>query len=215
MKNEYLIKSMEKADFSRIYDVRVQNTSALPDTKTGKIAAIIDLNTATQTDPIFRKEEIVQMLDLGNDDYFKDRATVAVDAANAAFDALLEGEPIEPPRLSDELLVHYSVFTKGIQQFSFKEKVDPRTQAMVEQYIKTIEMLMAERARLNMKFCATVLELDNFPMFYKPAMPITKMMALHQMDMQMPQPMEGTDPSMQADKMNRQQELQENAEKEA
>lgn len=215
-KNEYLIRSMEKADFSRIYDVRVQNTSALPDTKTGKIAAIIDLNTATQTDPIFRKEEIVQMLDLGNDDYFKDRATVAVDAANAAFDALLEGEPIEPPRLSDELLVHYSVFTKGVQQFSFKEKVDPRTQAMVEQYIKAIEMLMAERARINMKFCATLLELDNYPMFFKPALPITKMMAMHQMDMQgMQQGVQPTQQGMEADKMNRQQELQENAEKEA
>jgi len=183
-KNEYLIRSMEKANFSRVYDVRVQNTSALPDTKTGKIAAIIDLNTATQTDPIFRKEEIVQMLDLGNDDYFKDRATVAVDAANTAFDAILEGEFIEPPRITDELLVHYAVFTKGIQQFSFKEKVDENIQQQVGSYIKALELLMWERCRINMKFCATVLELDNYPMYFKPSMPISKIMALHQLDLQ-------------------------------
>lgn len=206
-KNEYLIRSMEKADFSRIYDVRVQNTSALPDTKTGKIASIIDLNTATQTDPIFRKEEIVQMLDLGNDDYFKDRATVSVDSANTSFDAILEGEPVAPPKISDDLLVHYSVFDKGIQQFSFKEKVPEETQAIVEQHIKAIELLIWERARVNMKFCATVLELDNYPMFFKPSIPISKMMAMHQMDMQGGAPVEGGDPSTDADKMDKQQEL--------
>ena len=181
-KNEYMIKSMKNADFSRVYDVKIQNTSALPDTKTGKIAAIIDLNTATQTDPIFTKEEVIQMLDLGNDDYFKDRATIAVDSANTAFEAVLNGEPITPPQPYDDLLVHYSIFNKGMQHFTYKEKVGGEQKAVMSMHMKALELLMFERARVNMKFCAALLELDNYPMFFKPPMPITKMMALHQQD---------------------------------
>lgn len=181
-KNEHLIKSMKKADFTRIYDVKAQNTSALPDTKTGKIAAIIDLNTATQTDPIFRKEEVIEMLDLGNDKYFKDRASIAVDTANAALDAMMEGEQVAPPKIFDELLVYYSVFCKGIQHYSFKERIDDPTRAMVESYIQTLEMHMFERCKVNMKFCMEVLELNMFPMFFKPPMPMTKVLTLHQQD---------------------------------
>jgi len=181
-KNEYMIKSMKNADFTRVYDVKIQNTSALPDTKTGKIAAIIDLNTATQTDPIFTKEEVISMLDLGNDEYFKDRATISVDAANTAFEAILNGEPITPPQPFDDLFTHYSVFTKGMQHFTYKEKVGDEQKAVMEMHVKTLEMLMFERAKVNMKFCAAVLELDQYPMFFKPAMPLTKVMAAHQMD---------------------------------
>lgn len=187
-KNEYLIKSMQNADFTRIYDVRVQNTSALPDTKTGKIAAIIDLNMATQTDPVFRKEEIVEMLNLGNDQYFVDRATVAVDSANTAFDSLLNGDNINPPDRGTELMVHYSVFSKGIQSFAYSQKTDPQIKKRVELYVSTLEMLMYERARLNVKFCTQLMEDDQYPMFFKPEMPLTKVMAFHQMDAQGVQP---------------------------
>lgn len=186
--NEYFIKSMEKADFTRIYDIKIQNSSALPDTKAGKISTIIDLNTATQTDPIFRKEEIIEMLELGNDDYFKDRATVAVDAANTALQALLEGEQVAPPDITDDLLVHYNVFTKAVQQFSFKNKTETPKKEMVKAYIKALEALMFERAKLNMKFAMELANLNNFPMLFKPEMPLNKVIMFHQMDAQVPEP---------------------------
>jgi hypothetical protein len=211
-KNEYMIKSMKQADFTKVYDVKMQNTSALPDTKTGKIAAIIDLNTATQTDPIFTKEEVTQMLDLGNDDYFKDRATVAVDAANTAFDALLQGDEINPPEPYDELLVHYSVFTKGVQQFSFKEKVDESTREKVKLHISALEMLMFERCKTNMKFCAAVLDIEIYPILFKTPMPLTKVMALHQQDAMGAQPPQGAgNEGMDTDEIKRMPELAETA----
>ena len=178
-KNEYLIKSTKGADFTRVYDVKIQNTSALPDTKSGRIGAIVDLNATTQDDPVFKREEIVQMLDLGNDDYFKDRATVAVDAANTAFDELLNGEDVAPPTAGCELMIHYSVFSKGIQSFAYQQKTDEEVKDRIELYMKTLEMLMFERARVNMKFCAQLMENDQYPMFFKPSMPVGIMMGMH------------------------------------
>jgi len=170
--NEYLIDSIEDANFAEIYDVQLQNSPALPDTKTGKISAIIDLNTATQTDPIFRKEEIIQLLDLGMEDSFKDEATVAVTAAKTTLQRLLEGKEVEEPKPYDNLLVHYRIFMRAIQEFSFKNKVPKEIQSRMEEHIKQIEFLMFARSKKNMNFAMKLAQLENYPVFFEvPPMP--------------------------------------------
>jgi len=205
--NTYLIESMEKADFSRVYDVKMQNTSALPDTKTGKISAIIDLNMATQTDPIFKKEEVIQMLDLANDEYFKDRSTVAVNAANTALQKLMEGESVEPPQIYDDLMVHHSIFERSMQSLSFKG-LDLGVKKNVEQYMKTLEMLMFERGKKNANFATQLANLDNYPLFFQPEMPVTKLVAAHMIDTQgvVPPGAEGGEPPLETGKMKNTQE---------
>jgi hypothetical protein len=178
--NEYLIKSMKKANFGKIYDVELQNTSALPDTKTGKIAAIIDLNAMTQTDPIFRKEEVIEMLDLGTEDHFQNAATVAVNAARTNLQAILEGEEAPEPQQYDELMVHYSVFCKAVQESTFKTSVSKEVNARVIVYISVLEALMFERAKKNMKFLMEVAELSNYPIFFKPETTIAALVAANQ-----------------------------------
>jgi len=188
--NEYLIESMKKADFSKIYDVQLQNTSSLPDTKTGKIAAIIDLNIATQTDPIFRKEEIVEMLDLGTDEYFKDKATIAVNAARTNLQYLLEGTKEVEPKIWEDLMVHYSIFTKSLQETSFKTKTSIDSQKRVVIYITVLEGLMFERAKKNLTFLSEMQELAEYPMFFQPELPVSTLFAMKQQEMaQMAQPM--------------------------
>jgi len=170
--NQYLIKSFNNANFNRVYDVRLLNSSALPDTKTGKISTIVDLNTATQTDPVFRKEEIIKMLDLALDDAFKDEATVAVDAAKSTLELILEGEEYPEPVKSDNFMVFYSVFSKAIQSVNFKLYVDQETQQKMYDYILTMEMLMYERSMKNQKFAGLLAEFDNYPMFFEVPMPV-------------------------------------------
>lgn len=174
--NDYLIKSIKNADFSRVYDIKLQNSSALPDTKTGKISTIVDLNTATQTDPVFRKEEIIKMLDLGLDDAFKDEATVAVDAAKQTLELLLEGEPAPEPQEWDNLLVHYSIFSKAIQSVHFKLKTDPQIQQNILGHVMIIEHLMYNRASKNMRFLQELMTLDNYPVLFTLPQPLSALM---------------------------------------
>lgn len=166
-KNEYMIKSFKSADFSKVYDIQLQNTSAMPDTKTGKISAIIDLNMATQTDPIFKKKEVIEMLDLGLDTAFTDGSEAPVDSARQTLELLLEGEPAPEPAEWDDLLVHYSIFTKFIQGIQFKMKVVPEIQEAIKNHIMVMEGVMWMKSLKNMKFKMELQQENLYPIFFE------------------------------------------------
>lgn len=194
--NEYLIQSMKEADFSRIVDVKLKNSSALPDSKTGKISTIVDLNTSTQTDPIFGKEEIIQMLDLGLDDAFVSGATVAVKAAKTILSMILRGQEVSEPKPYDKNLVHYAIFDKFVQSTTFKTSVPEETRSKILIRIGVIEMLMFEQAKKNKKFCLELMEQDNYPMYYEIPAPLSSVLAIHeQMAAPTPPPSTGADTS--------------------
>lgn len=182
--NDYLIKSFEKANFNTIHDIRIENTSSLSESKSGKISDIIDLNMSTQTDPIFRKEEIVQMLDLGLDRTFVDGATVAVTAASTIVEALLNGEKVPEPQKHDNFLVHYSVLDKAMQSFSFRSKVNQETRDTFEMYVMVLEGMMFQRAKLNAKFATELAQLDQYPIYFKLEEPLAMVIQKHMMPMQ-------------------------------
>jgi len=172
--NAYMIQSMKKADFTKIYDVQFQNTSSLPDTKTGKIAAIIDLNTATQTDPVFRREDVVNMLDLGTDETFTEEATYSLDCAKQMLEMLLNGEAVPEPELHDDLIVFYTTFFRSIQSFQFKTTVPDEIKQAIYDYIETLEGLIFIKAQRNMKLAQEIQMLDYYPSFFvlpEPVMP--------------------------------------------
>lgn len=165
--NEYMIEDMKKADFTKIYDVQFQNTSALPDTKTGKIAAIIDLNVATQKDPIFRREDIINMLDMGTDETFTEESTFALDCAKQMLVSLLDGEEVPEPEMHDDLLVFYTTFFRQIQSYRFKKAVPPELQKRVFEYIKTLEGLIWIKMQKNPKLAMEVQLLSYYPSFFE------------------------------------------------
>jgi hypothetical protein len=158
--NRYMIESMRNADFTKIYDVQFQNTSALPDTKTGKIAAIVDLNAATQMDPIFRREDVVNMLDMGTDESFTERATFALDSAKMIFDMMLQGKEVPAPEMHVDLLVYYTTHFMAIQSFQFKSTVPDDLKAVVYGYIKTLEGLIWLKMQKNPKLAMEVQQLS-------------------------------------------------------
>jgi hypothetical protein len=191
--NEFMIKSMKDADFSQVYDIKLQNSSSLPDTKTGKISTIVDLNMSTQTDPIFSKNEIIQMLDLGMDDAFVDGATVAVESAKVICEMMLKGEPVPEPMNTDNMLVYYSLLDKTTQSMTFKLKADDLVKAEFVKYINTLEFLMFEKAKINQKFWAKLSEFENFPMIFKPEIPLAQLAANFQIQPQEQAPDGGAD----------------------
>lgn len=169
--NAYMIENFKNADFMKVYDVQFQNTSALPDTKSGKIATIIDMNTATQTDPVFKTPQIIKMLDLAQDEAFIDRSTASVNAANAIFDNLMNGEPVEEPQKHDDLLNYYAVFWQRIQDYGFKKRAMPEIKQAIYMYIKTMEGLLWGKAKYNQKLMASLMQIDYFPSFFKINLP--------------------------------------------
>jgi hypothetical protein len=167
--NEYLIRDISKADFSRCYDIRIENSSALPDSKTGKVATILDINMATQNDPegpYFKKNEITQILDLGNDRRFKNLRTASTKAAQYKISKILNGENVPEPRSFDDFLVEYPLFVETLQQREYKGE-KPEIMLALEAYIKSMEFLMWEKAKMNPMFQQRVMAFTIYPIFFK------------------------------------------------
>lgn len=173
--NSYMVVDFESMDITGEYDIRMEHSSALPDSKTGKIAAILDLNTATQNDPMFSKEAIAQMLDLGNDKRFKQQSTAALKAGQFKLQKILNKEPVQEPQNWDDFLVEYPIFVQSMRQREFKGE-DPQVMKGLTDYIMAMEYLMWAKAQMNPTFKAKVMMFSDYPIFYKvpmmaPAMP--------------------------------------------
>lgn len=164
--NSYLMKAFEQADFNCAYDVRLMNSSSLPDSKAGKISAILDLNTATQNDPMFGKEEITQMLDLANDERFKDRASVAVKAAETVVWNILNRLSVQEPQEWDDFIVMYPIVLKSLQERTYKESEQDIVQNL-KAYIMTMEALMYNKALKSPIFAMQLQRFYMYPVLFQ------------------------------------------------
>jgi len=164
--NSYLIDSFESADFGCAYDVRILNASSLPDSKAGRISAILDLNTATQADPMFGKEEIAQMLDLANDERFKEKASVAVKAAETVVSKILKRDPtVGEPQQWDDFIVMYPILLKTLQERTYKDE-DQDILMTLKQYIMVMEGLMYNKAMMSPVFAVQLQRFYMFPVLF-------------------------------------------------
>lgn len=169
--NTYLVQSFEKLDISGDYDIRFENSSSLPDTKSGRIAAIMELNKATQADPMFNKEAIAQMLDLGNDKRFRGESTAGLKAAQFKLQQILDQTGYTEPKTYDDFIVEYPLFIQAIRQREYKGSDDAVIMALTN-YIKSMEFLMWEKAKMNPAFAARAMGFPTYPAFFKiPMMP--------------------------------------------
>ncbi len=117
--NQYLLKSFDVDDLTHSYDIRVQTTSALPDTKGQRIQTVIELSQAYPT--LFTQEKIVDMLDLSTPDAFFDQATAAVNAAEQENDMMMSGKEVQQPQNFEDLLLHWESHLKQFSDPSMKE----------------------------------------------------------------------------------------------
>jgi hypothetical protein len=164
--NQYLLLDFKSMDLSGQFDIRIENSSSLPDSKTGKIAAILDLNTATQADPMFNKESIAQMLDLGNDRRFKQQSTSGLKAAQFKLQKILNGEPTVECRDFDDFVVEYPFFVNALRQREYKGE-DANIMQAISDYIKGMEFLMWKKAQMNPVFKSKIMMFNDYPIFFK------------------------------------------------
>ena len=166
--NSYLMKSFSEFDFSLIYDLRLENKSALSDSPAGRMAEIVDLNTANQQDPLFGKKEMVKLLGLNLVEAFQDEVTYSVDTAKQCLDMILNGEEAPAPEGTDGLLEFYGVFSRFVESPEYKFVISPETKQIIMEYIMGIEMLCYEKSVKNPKFAGELSLFAKYPMVFTP-----------------------------------------------
>jgi len=161
--NQFSIKALDIAKLGGPYDIRVQRTTALSESKSGRLSQILALEGRFPGKMPW--EQVTDMLDLANDQKFYSLATVAVQAAERENELMAEGIPAAPSVDHEEHIVHWFSHVKYMNSASYKEDLPPERKKFFELHVLGTETLMHMKARVNPTFQTRLLELENFPIF--------------------------------------------------
>lgn len=168
--NAWMTKFFDVAYLEKDYDIRIQNSSALPRSLAARTQTLLDLNERFPDQ--FTSEQVIDLLDLGQSDKFIDSATVAVRTAQAENEELLRDgkqalseEQLAPKEFENHIL-HWREHTRMVQEYSFKYQTPESVQERMINHIMAHEMLMMDGAKKNPKFAEELSKLALFPLFY-------------------------------------------------
>lgn len=165
----YLLKEFDPIHLRKGFDVRIGNSSGMPQTKSAKIEALIQLRHEFGP-TVVRDEQVVDMLEFGDSERYFDQAAVASRAAEAENEALMGGEDIAPPVAFENTIVHWTVHMRDVQNRGFKLTTPPDVQEMTVAHLMATEMLMLQAARRNPLFALELVKLPMFPAFFELSM---------------------------------------------
>jgi hypothetical protein len=156
----------DSSHLSKPYDVRAQNSSALPQSKGARIQTVMDLNK--EFPGLIPQEQLVELIDLGQSDKFVTAVTVSIRAAEAENEFLMEGKDVKAPEQFEDQVIHWKIHSKMIQEWGFKHQTPKEIQDKAIDHMRATEMLLWDRSVKFPKF-ATILEtLPGFPLVYEP-----------------------------------------------
>lgn len=187
--NEYMTEFFKVSSLEKDYDIRVQNSSALPRSVAARTQTLFDLSEKFPDQ--FTGEQVIEMLDLAQSDKFTDAATVAVRTAEAENEKLYEVENASTlaPVEFENHLIHWRIHTRQMQEFQFKYKTSADIQERFKDHVLAHEMLMVDHAQKNPLFAQELSKLPLFPMFYEPKpAPVQPEMPVEAQPMQPQQP---------------------------
>lgn len=162
--NKHLIKHFDTANLHKSYDIRFDNSTGLPETKSAKIQRIMD--TMQRNPNLFSPERWEELLDLGDHSRMVNLATAATQAADSENEDILAGEPVGLPEDWEDHIAHWRSHSAAVQSRVFKEEATKEVKAEMKRHIYITEQLMLEKAKTNPLFQAKLAELQNFPIFY-------------------------------------------------
>jgi hypothetical protein len=212
--NKWMSTFFDVKYLTRKYDVRVQNASALPQSKAARTQYLLDLNEQfpQQVPP----EMVMDMLDISQPDKFIDYNTASVRAAEAENESIIQGvgELNDPQNYEDHIMM-WKIHVKQMREWSFKNQTPDDIQERMKNHVMAHEMLMIERAKVNPPYLELCAALPGWPIFFDitdamppppqpelpPEMPAPPMEGLPQ-DPQMPVNEPPPSPAMEAEAAN-------------
>jgi hypothetical protein len=176
--NAWMTKFFDSAYLKKDYDIRVQNSSALPKSVAARTQTLLDLNERFPTQ--FSAEQVIDMLDLAQSDKFLDLSAQSVRAAEAENERLMESKDEEEvlklmPQEFENHLIHWKIHSHQMQSYAFKYTMPPEVQKRFEEHVLTHEYFMEQYAMKNPAFAQELSKLPMYPMFYKQTPPAPAM----------------------------------------
>lgn len=188
--NEHKIVTFKKANLSKAYDIRIENTTALsqsPAAMLEELNEMVNLRFDPVASPI-TKEQYIHYSGLGRTENFKDSVTQALECAKSESEDMLSGLPVTEPTSDEELITHWREHKTVVQSRDFKEgKVPAPVKDAVKRHLFLTEVLMHQKAfgivapngmPLTMPSQAFQMQLSllsDFPLYFEPPVPTPTM----------------------------------------
>ena len=162
--NKFLIRHFDTAHLNKDYDVRVDNSTGLPETKSAKYQRILD---AMQRNPdMVAPERWEELLEFANTEKLSTLTTEAVKAADSENEDIMAGRPVEMPEEWENHITHWNAHSRVMQSRQFKEEADPKVRAVMKDHVYWTEEAMIKKMKNNPEFEARLATLLLFPLFH-------------------------------------------------
>jgi hypothetical protein len=168
--NVWEIKSYKPETLKKEFAIFLQNSSALPESKSVRTQYILDM--AKTFPDLFSQEQLVEMLGFSQAAKFVDLASLAARAAEKENEMMLEGQ--EPPLpVPHELhIVHWKAHVQYVQDINFKLRAPPEIQIKFVDHIRATEYLMFQQAIKSPGYGQMISQqCPQYPMYFNPPKP--------------------------------------------
>jgi len=199
--NAYKVKKLE--DVSKLsgpYDVKVERTTALAESKQGRIDQIVSLSQIPlahgepegQQPGLFTREQILKMVEVADTPTFFEMATAAVEKADSENEDLFEGEEVAVPVSWETHVVHWNVHFQFMQSRDFTDTqgLPPEIVQRFLDHMLLTEVYMYELAVKNYLFAKELVGNSYYPSVYEfgqQPLPLQLVM-MHEQPPQPPEP---------------------------
>lgn len=163
--NQWTTAFFDASNLSKDYDIRVQNASALPESKAARMQTLLDLNQQFPNE--VPPSMVLDMLDMAQSDKFIDVATAAVRTAQAENELIAQGKDVQVMEYEDHLK-HWQNHAVMVQELSYKTMTPENVQEKMKLHIMAHEMLLVQRAKVNPALMQQLQAMPSFPMFFVP-----------------------------------------------
>lgn len=163
--------SLKYFDLSRlgdIKDIKVQNSSALPQQKAARVQTIMDY--AKQFPTLFSEEQVIDLLELGESKKFMDASTVAVNAAEEENTEILQSGQTQDPEEWENHLTHYKIHMRELNSKYYKSSAPKEVREALIDHVRATEMFLWFAGEKNPMYLQMIAEqFPTFPIFFVPS----------------------------------------------
>lgn len=163
--NEWKVEFFNVGELEKGYDVRVQNSSALPQSKSARLQTLFELNDRYPEQ--VKPEVVLDLIDFAQNQKYVDIATVSVKAAEAENEMVLQGKDVAAPEQWEDSLIHWEIHAKAIRAWSFKNKTPVQIQDELKDHQAAHEMFLLDKMPSDPLLAEKLSMLKGFPMFFQ------------------------------------------------
>jgi hypothetical protein len=168
--NKWMSIAFDVAHLSKDYDVRIQSSSALPESKAAKTEYLLFLNE--RFPERVDADSVLNMLDIASSEKFINVSTVSVRAAEAENEILMSENStrkVSPPSDEEDHVQHWKCHVRKMREWSFKNQVPKDIQERFKEHVMAHEMMMSKKGLTNPAYGQSLqpVMLEGFPLLFQ------------------------------------------------